>query len=174
MALIRNGTRDTARVQQMIGRLAQEIRGGVTSAPVVQPIIYENRIGQSQSFHVTVIWDEWDDLPLQARSRIILDAYEQADPSMIGRITIAMGLTSEDGGTLGFYPFVVIPMLKRADEPLRERIGEAMRTAGAKEDAHGLKLRFRTLEEADQALAQLQSQVPGPFFALVQELDRDS
>jgi hypothetical protein len=46
--------------------------------------------------YVQVVWDEWDDVSNEERGRIIMDAYEQARPDDLLRITMALGLTTAD------------------------------------------------------------------------------
>ncbi|HTW93631.1 MAG TPA: hypothetical protein VMD30_02480, partial [Tepidisphaeraceae bacterium] len=112
MPLIRNGTTNDRRASDLTQQLASELSSpGKTG----EPLVYENQIGQTQSYHVTVVWNEWDDFPLQSRSRIILDAYEQAAPEKTGKIRIAMGLTWPEAISMGIFPFSVKALLKEND-----------------------------------------------------------
>ena len=171
MALIRNGTTNSARVRELTERLAGEIR---EAPPHGEPYVYESRIGQTGSYHVTVVWNEWADLPLQARSRIILDAYERADPGKKGRITIAMGLTQAEAGSMGMLPYSVIANLKQTEGHLRPRVVQALLNEGAIETPQGPQLRFRTRAEAEQATERLERAMPDVSWGVVQEMQDDA
>jgi hypothetical protein len=169
MPLIRNGTADAGRLATITRKLSGELQAPGADG---QPIIWENAIAQTGRYHVTVVWDEWSDLSLQARSRAILDAYEAADPLKTGKISIAMGLTMREAMSMGMFPFAIIANVRRVDEDVAHRIENAMRSAGAVSSrGGGLELRFHTLEEAERAFARLQDAVPGPFWAITQELE---
>jgi hypothetical protein len=171
MPMIKNGTRDIAEVNALTHRLAEEISHAGTNG---QPVIYENAIAQTGNFHVTVVWDDWSNLPLQTRSRIILDAYARSDPPKSGKISIAMGLTFREAVDMGLYPFTILANVRRADDASRVRVIQALKNEGALELGNGLQLRFRTLDEAEEALGRLQQEIPGPFWSLVQELRSDA
>jgi hypothetical protein len=79
-------------------RLAQELGGQETAG---QPIVYLEPTLEAPT-RVVVVWDEWRELSLEDRSRIILDAYHDAsgDEAML-RIVVAMGLTSPEAERMG-------------------------------------------------------------------------
>lgn len=52
--------------------------------------------------HVYVVWDDWKDLPLQERSKVILEAFKEVESEDdFSRVTIAMGLTSDEAPRFG-------------------------------------------------------------------------
>lgn len=167
MPIIRNGTTDSARVGELTARLADEIR---SAHPSGQPVIYENEIAQTGKYHVTVVWDDWARLPLQARSRVILDAYKSADPAKTGKLSIAMGLTQQEAASLGLFPYAIVAALRKSDQEKQQKVNEAIAREGAISGPAGLELRFHTRDEAERALERLQAAVPGPFWVIVQDL----
>lgn len=167
MPLIRNGTTKASQTLALQQELASELRDPRSAG---EPTVYENRIAQTDRFHVVVIWDKWASLPLQARSRVILDTYEDVFPEKTGKITIAMGLRKPEAVSMGFLPYAIVPVIQGAEEPIRQKILDAMRGEGAWDGGHGTELRFRTIDEAEQSFARLQVAVPGPFWTIAQEL----
>ena len=67
--------------------------GKSQSGPLV---VMQNRIAQTKSIHVVMIWDAWKDLLPTERSKVILDASIKAKWARGATITVAMGLTSEE------------------------------------------------------------------------------
>jgi hypothetical protein len=168
MPIIRNSTTNSSKSALLTSRLVRELREPGTTG---SPLVLENQISQTHRYHVTVIWDEWRDLPLQTRSRIILDAYEDVFPEKTGLISIAQGLTMCEAISMGLFPYKVIALLSRADEPMRDRALAALKAHGAVRGEHDLELRFRTLDEAERARIELQREVPGELWSVVQESD---
>lgn len=69
----------------------------------VQPVLIEaagDRLSGSK--HLYVIWDDWLSLDQQARSEIIMDAYEATHerPDILS-VTVAMGLTAKEAESMG-------------------------------------------------------------------------
>ena len=173
MPVFRNGTRQPAQVTALTRRLADEL---TREQPIGQPVVYENRIGQSPRYSVTVIWDAWDGMDRVARSRVILDAYELADPSKTGQISIAVGLTTADAVSMGILPFAVVPHVEHKDDIVqREAVKDILRQEpGVVSGVHGLELRFRTLSEASEAVRRLESALPTVLWIVVHNLDAHS
>jgi hypothetical protein len=65
--------------------------------PDQTPVIVEERPPRG-ALHVYVVWNDpaWVELERQERSEVIIDAYEQKQPDDAYKITIAMGLTSNE------------------------------------------------------------------------------
>ena len=154
---------------QFVDRLVTELRN---PQPHGQPMIFEDSIRQTETYHVTVIWDRWRDVPEHARARIILDAYLAYNPQRVPRITLALGVTGEEAIRLGFLPVAIVPTVRRG-EVEADRLKDAMRGEGAIETSKGnLQLRFRALQDAEDAYVRLQKALPGPFWSIVQEVAR--
>jgi hypothetical protein len=98
-----------AKIVDLQKRLTAEWSLG-TPPPVfaeTSPVLIEEekpaRFGTARKpLHLYVIWDEWEDLPQQDRSEIIMDAYEatHATPDIV-RVTLAMGLTKSEARKMG-------------------------------------------------------------------------
>jgi hypothetical protein len=65
------------------------------------PIIYQEAQRNSNSLHVTVLWQRWAGVPNEQRGAIILDAYEKAKKDTLDRIAFALGVTADEAKVLG-------------------------------------------------------------------------
>ncbi len=166
MALIRNGGVQTKQVAELSQKLAAEIR---SPHPGVQPFVYENQIAQMRTYHVTVLWDAWKGLPFQTRSRAILDAYEAADPARAQAVRIALGLTRMEAASTGLLRYAIVPNLKALDPETHGKTLKVLEAEGAFDAGDGPQLRFRTLEDAQNAQVRLQKSMPEALWSLVQE-----
>jgi hypothetical protein len=82
--------------QSLLDELKREWELGEQSTNSEPRIILEERSKRSP-LHIYVIWSKWENLSQLYRSEIIMDAAEKVlEPEDMIRITIAMGLTSED------------------------------------------------------------------------------
>ncbi len=135
------------------------------------PLTTENQIAETKSVHVAVIWDRWDDLTPEERSKVIRDAYAKAKRLRGFAITAAVGVTSEEALRLGFLPYSIITTRRAGDPASLGRLSEAMAgTSGVLVSiGSATQLRFPTLEAAEDAYRQLSQQVPGPYWAIVHE-----
>jgi len=112
---------------------------------------------------VTVLWDEWDRLPLEDRTAVILRAYDLAEGrDYRERIALASGLTVPEAYAAGMLPFQIIPALRRGDKVTREECCQAMIEEGASTLLAPDKpqLRFATEEEAEAARQRLVQRLP--------------
>lgn len=69
-----------------------------------QPIIIAEPPGPEQTpvTRLYVIWDDWEELSLQDRSEIIMNAYVQTEGQQAGsRISVALGVTSPEAKRMG-------------------------------------------------------------------------
>jgi hypothetical protein len=126
---------------------------------------------------VTVIWDEWDRLPLEDRTAAILRAYEQAEGrDYRGRIALASGLTVPEAHAAGMLPFQIIAALRKTNPVTIEQCREAMIAQGASMllDPSRPQLRFATEEEAKACRKRLAEGLPGsePIWVTTQEVGR--
>jgi hypothetical protein len=85
---------------ELTALLVTELQNAAATGPETAPLIVEdeNRRG---TLHVQVVWDEFDEIAPEQRGKIIMDAYEEARPDELSRITIAMGLTHKEATRLG-------------------------------------------------------------------------
>jgi hypothetical protein len=136
-----------------------------------EPLVMENRIAQTKSVHIVVIWDAWNELSPGERSKIILDAYSKARRAHGATVTSAMGLTSEEARRRGFLPYRIVTTRRQGDKVSLGELAKAM------DDVAGIvvkvgssrELRFATQEQAENAYRHLSQKVPGPYWAIVQE-----
>ena len=158
---------------ELAGRLADELRSDRESG---QPVIDEQEFPTGK-LRVTVIWDEWDHLPLEDRTAVILRAYELAEGrGYRDRIALASGLTVPEAYAAGMLPFQIIPALRRGDPVTPEQCRQAMIDQGASLlfAADKPQLRFATEEEAEAAQRRLVQRLPSSdqVWVITQEVGK--
>ena len=161
MPRIRRGLEEPPRSTSgdLTDRLVDELREDRVSG---QPVIDE-QVFPTKKLRVTVIWDEWDRLPLEARTAVILRAYEIVEGRAYrDNIALASGLTFPEAHATGMLPFQVFPALRVTDPVTPEQCRQAMIEEGASTllDADKPQLRFSTQEDADAAIHRLIERVP--------------
>ena len=168
MAIATTKTDTATRVQALTDELSALLRPVL---PCGEPLIVENRIAQTKSIHVAVIWDQWSDLFPQDRSKVILNAYAKVKRLRGSIITVAMGLTSEEAMRMGFLSYSIVTTRRKSDKASLDSLAKAMATAGGivVKVGSATQLRFATLEQAENAYRDLSQKVPGPYWAIVQE-----
>ncbi len=104
-------------------RLANELR---SNRECGQPVIEEQEFPNGK-LRVTVIWDDWDRLPLEERTAVVLRAYELAEGrDYRNRIFLASGLTVPEAHAAGMLPYQIIPALRSSDPVTAEQCRQAM------------------------------------------------
>lgn len=104
MPVKRIGGPTQERYPEILKRLVEEL--GKSEVADIQrseaPLIIEEPDRRGKYLHVTVIWDQWFDVPKQERSRLIVDAYEAkfGEEKMLS-IRFALGLTWKESESLG-------------------------------------------------------------------------
>jgi hypothetical protein len=162
-------TTNTTAVRQptLTVQLAARIAGEPSAT---EPYIIQDRVPQTHSRHVVVIWDAWDEMDRTARSQIIADAFRQT--GIRDNLTVALGLTQQEAMSMGYLPYQIIANWKKGDgerafkalrKAVREAPGVHVRT-GASE-----QLRYPSLEHAQDAYRHLSAVVQGPYWAIVKE-----
>ena len=132
----------------LVAELAHELK---QSHDAGQPVIHEHHFSRTGKMRVTVLWDQWDDVPHEERAEIILKAYENAEGTDFReKIALAVGLTFPEGFEAGMLPFQVIPLLRKGDPVSAEDCLKAMHDEGASQLFPGGKpeLRFASEKEA--------------------------
>ncbi len=171
----------TPRLSNLAERLANELK---SNRECSQPMIEEQDFPNGR-LHVTVIGDDWDRLPLEERTVVILRAYELAEGrDYRSRIFLASGLTVPEAHAAGMLPYQIIPALRNGDPVTPEQCRQAMLDEGASSlvNPSVLQLRFATQGEAEACVRRLIQRLPGsdpvwlinravtaPDFATVQE-----
>ena len=162
MPRIRHGLEQTdpLRHPDLRDRLVDELRSERAAG---QPRIDERHFPGSNAIRVIVIWDEWDPVPDDERTEIILQAYEQVEgKDFRDRISVAVGLTTFEAADFGMLPYQVELALRNGDPVRPEQCREAMIEQGASvlRGRDRLQLRFATLEEAEDCIRRLVERLP--------------
>lgn len=154
-------------LQTLADQLADRLKGPVG---LDEPYVIQDRIPQTRSRHVVVIWDSWDMLDRTQRSHIIADAFR--DAGVGDAIRVAVGLTQQEALSMGYLPYQVVANWRKADgaqilqdlkRAIEETPGVHVRTGSS------VQLRYPTLEHAQEAYRHLSEAVPGPYWAIVKE-----
>jgi hypothetical protein len=138
-----------------------------------RPIVLEDHTPETDSVRVQVIWDRWDECPRDARSGIILEAYENTYGKEFRRqITLALGVTVAEAAGMGLLPFKVMPARRRDGQPSREESKRAMFESGASTipGEAGPQIRCATLEDAEATIEYLEDKVPDSKWIIAQEM----
>jgi hypothetical protein len=154
-------------------RLANELRNNRESG---QPLIDEQEFPSGKS-RVTVLWDEWDHLPLEDRTAVILRAYDLAEGrGYRDKVALASGLTVPEAYAAGMLPFQIIPALRKGDAVTPEDCRRAMIEEGASTllGTDKPQLRFASEEEAEAARKRLVRRLPSSeqVWVITQELGK--
>jgi hypothetical protein len=86
--------------RDLVDRLVAEWR--VEKNPEPKPYVIIEGDEKNGPLHIYVVWDEWEGLSMEERSRTIMDAFEKVESQENQfRVTIAMGLTPEEAPRMG-------------------------------------------------------------------------
>lgn len=132
------------------------------SAESGQPMIYEQELAPGRR-KITVVWDEWQEVPLAERTSIILRAYELAEGSAFrDQIALASGLTVPEATSAGMLPYQITTALRKDDPFTFQECRDAMLAEGGS-TLFGpgiLQLRFPTRAEAEAGRHRLSARLP--------------
>lgn len=132
------------------------------------PYILQDRVAQTRSRHVAVIWNRWKDIDRSHRSKFIIDAYEKAGVLGADSVMVAIGLTEQEAMQMGYLPYSIVTLRKSSDPVSPAQLKQAMQSIGGVHlrDGSHLQLRFPTQELAQEAYRQLAQKIPGPYWAI--------
>ncbi|WP_425617608.1 hypothetical protein NA78x_001289 [Anatilimnocola sp. NA78] len=145
---------------EIVERLTQELR---SAREYGQPIIDE-RIYPAGKKSVTVIWDAWDRMPLEERTRVVRRAYELVEGSASqDGLVLASGLTVSEAHAAGMLPYFIMTARRESDPVTLDECRQAMIDEGASilSDDKQPQLRFSTEQEANAARDRLSKRLPG-------------
>ncbi|MEX0704925.1 MAG: hypothetical protein WD069_22690 [Planctomycetales bacterium] len=128
-----------------------------------QPWIDEEEFPTGR-LRVNVIWDDWEQIPLEERTSTVVRAFEKAEGKQYAeRIALASGLTVPEAHAAGMLPYEVVTALRKSDPLTLEDCRNAMIEEGASVllDPERPQLRFATEEEAEAAVKRLSEKLPG-------------
>jgi hypothetical protein len=140
------------------------------------PLAVINRIPQTRSAHVLVVWDQWQDLPIPARSNVIIDAFTRAFGGEDVVVRVPIGLTSGEAFSQGYLRYQISPMVRKSDHINPKQVRDAMATAGGVlvRVGEAQQLRFPTRAQAEEAYRRLVEKINKPIWALSEELSPTS
>lgn len=86
-------------------------------------------------------------------------------------LTVAMGLTASEAISLGYLPFRIAALVRKADGLSPAKLQKAMEKAGGVQVRIGneLDIRFATRAQAANAYRTLQSDLPSPVWTIIEE-----
>jgi hypothetical protein len=154
-------------LNQLVGQLVERIRGPLS---LEEPFIIQDRIPETRSRHVVVVWDALDGMDRTQRSRIISDAFVEA--GVDDSIRVATGLTQQETVSRGYLPYQIMANWKEADGPrILQSLKRAIEAAPGVHARTGIswRLHYPTLEHAQEAYRHLSAVVPGPYWAIVKD-----
>lgn len=143
----------------LTGKLAEELK---KSHECGQPLIYERELAPAR-LRVVVVWDEWERVPLEERTAVILRAYDLAEgPSYRNKIALASGLTVPEATASGMLPYQVTTAIRKGDPVNVDQCRQAMLAEGASTlfGSNILQLRFATQQEAEACRQRLVKRLP--------------
>lgn len=154
--------------KRLLSALTAELKveSGTTSPD--RPSVFEQAVSQTDTYHVLVVWEAWGEIPSEERGGIILEAYEQADPGIMPKITVAMGVTLEEALEMDLLPYQVMTARKNGDPVSYQQLEDAMRQEGALKTPFGIRMYFPTHEAALDAVRRLSARIPGPYWLITQ------
>ena len=140
-----------------------------------QPMIDEESFSSTGLLKVTAVCDEWQSVPDDERSKVILESYRKAEgDDYARRITLASGLNVSKAYESGLLPFQIVPFVREGDPVTLDECKGAMLDEGASLllDPESPQLRFATEEAAIAARERLSGRLPGsdPVWGIIKDV----
>ncbi len=136
-------------------RLVAEREG---SAAAGGPVIFEMPLDQPEKLDVMVVWDEWEGVRSEERTRLIQEAYTDRSDDL----ALALGVTYKEALEQGVLPFRVRLKLGPQSKFNEEKLRTACLSVGGFAGPEGtVELRFPTQTIADEAVKQLKKRLAG-------------
>lgn len=158
--------------QDLLKRLVDELKAEHDGG---QPMIHEEEFPSTGLLRVVVIWDEWEGIQDEERTRTIFEAYRRAEgPEYADRITLVGGLTTPEAYGAGLLPYQVVPLLREGDRVTMEQCRDAMLAEGAStlSDRNRPPLRFFDEDEAIACVERLARRLPEskPVWSIIENV----
>lgn len=153
----------------LVKELAKRLRQPSESPD--KPLVVVNRIPQTKSVHILVIWSKWKGLAIPQRSRVIAEAFAAAFPDENSVVRLPMGLTPGEALTQGHLRYLIVPSVRPADHVTAKQLKDAMASAGGILMRIGdeRRLRFATRDQAQEAYRRLLTKINKPIWTLAEE-----
>jgi hypothetical protein len=145
----------------MLRRLEDELGGPSTPDG---PVIFEIPLKQADRIDVLAVWQAFERLESEDRSRLILDAYGDRR----AQIAQALGVTPREAEEQQLLPYAVVPITRRGDadeEPLKQAM---LAEGGIRRDGGAVELRLPTMAMAEDVHRRLRDRFPQGYWSIVQ------
>ena len=144
----------------LLSRLADERQGLSTQGG---PVIFEIPLEQSDKLDVMVVWDAWQGVRSEDRTRLIQEAYREQQDSL----ALALGVTCEEAIEQGLLPFRVRPRFGQQFDFREEDLRSAFLSVGGFERPdferpdNVIELRYPSQTVAEETIRRLKELLPG-------------
>src|SRR5208337_843240 len=144
----------------LLSRLADERQGLSTQGG---PVIFEIPLEQSDKLDVMVVWDAWQGVRSEDRTRLIQEAYREQQDSL----ALALGVTYEEAIEQGLLPFRVRPRTRQQVDFREEDLRSASLSVGGFERPDNvIELRYPSRTVAEETIRRLEELLPGTEWAV--------
>ena len=142
------------------------------------PIIIEDETPTTNAIRLSVIWDEWELIPRNVRTQMIMEAYQAAKGFVTGQhqpqITLAIGYDVDEAVNVGLLPYKIECLDKNEEVNRQEEVDKLLRELGAWDHGGELELRFTSREDVEKAYINLVKKMPDLRWAIVVESESSS
>ena len=122
------------------------------------PVIFEIPLDQPEKLDVMVVWDEWEGVRSEDRTRLIQEAYKDKAEDL----ALALGVTYQEALEQGILPFRVRLTIGSHFNFTEEKLRTACLSVGGFPGPQGsVELRFPTQTTAEEAVKQLKKRLSG-------------
>jgi len=141
--------------------LVRELSGKTTPDG---PLIFEIPLEQSDKIDVIVVWNEFEGVRTEDRTKLIVEAYnDQRD-----RISLAMGATYHEAIEQHLLPYALIPMTRRGQVDPAELRKAMLEEGGVALSNEKVDLRFPTMAMAEAAHQRLSERLPDGYWSILE------
>src|SRR5271157_2408977 len=144
----------------LLSRLADERQGLSTQGG---PVIFEIPLEQSDKLDVMVVWEAWQGVRSEDRTRLIQEAYREQQDSL----ALALGVTYEEAIEQGLLPFRVRPRFRQQVDFREEALRSASLSVGGFERPDNvIELRYPSRTVAEETIRRLEELLPGTEWSV--------
>jgi hypothetical protein len=169
MPVIRGEPRTTVLTEERRKVLLDKLRNELAERTRTSDLlIFEIPLEQSDKIDVLVVWQAFESLRSEDRTRLILDAYPKTRQRTI---SLALGVTYQEAMEQALLPYAVRPLMRRGEADPDELRKVMLEVGGIALPEEKVDLRFPTMAMAEAAYQKLCDRLPGGHWAIVQTLD---